>query len=200
MAEADTTAAPAKVLPPKGSRMFGGYPSYIQCAKYVLAGGTDLLTDSTLYDGVITSSDGSDATVEVFSLPPGAIIHDVGWRVARAFGNACTFTIGDSGDAAGYAEAANVAATVGDSDAIKTTKQVYETAWGGDSNPPGDTTTTPEFAISLPRLHWNASAVDAYKSIDVTLGGAAVGGGTDGVLEVYVWYDLGALQSNYTTT
>jgi hypothetical protein len=200
MAEADTAAAPAKVLPPKGSRMFGGYPSYIQSAKYVLAGGTDLLTDSTLYDGILSSSDGNAATVEVFSLPPGAIIHDVGWRVARAFGNAVTFTIGDSADAAGFAEAANVAATVGDSDAIATCKQAVINAWAGDSNPPGDTATTPEYAITLPRLHWNASAVDAYKSIDVTLGGAAVGGGTDGVLEVYVWYDLGALQSGYITT
>ena len=196
MAEVDTAVAPALVLPPRGG-MVAGFPSYVQCAKYVIAGGSDAGSD---YDAILSTSDGADATIEAFSLPSGAIIHDVGWRVAVNFNANVDLTLGDSDDADGYALIADVAATAaGDSNAIKTTRSVFTTlladAGGSDILPA--TNAVPLYGFALPRLQWNSSAPGDYMSVDVTLAATEA---TTGVLEVYLWYDLSALQSNFATT
>lgn len=195
MAEVDTAVAPAIVLPPRGG-LVAGFPSYVQCAKYVIAAGSDASTVD--YDAIISTSDGAAATIEAFSLPTGAIIHDVGWRVAVSFNAEVDLTIGDSDDVDGYAIVANVNATAGDSNDLWTARKIITNAdYSGDSDCLADTTAVAAYAFLLPRLQWNSSAPGDFMSVDVTLSDTEA---TTGVLEVYLWYDLSALQTTFAST
>jgi len=65
---------------------------------------------ATSGDVLITSS----AVYPVMDIPAGCYIYDVGWRVTTAFNSDVDLNIGTTDDADGFAQVADVAATVAD--------------------------------------------------------------------------------------
>lgn len=191
MANVDTTLFPPMILPPRGPGAVG-YPSYIQGAKFRITGSSD--DTASDYDAVISTSDGAAATVKCFDLPSGAVLHEIGWRVAVSFNAEVKLSIGDSDDVDGYAKLAEVGATVGSSAGnLWTTKSIlFNEVMAGDSDGIPDTTAIAAYQFLMPRMHYNSSKPGEFMSIDVTLSDTEA---TTGVLEVYVWYDLSMLQS-----
>jgi hypothetical protein len=159
------------------------YPAIIKCVKATLAGGSDASTDFT---GVVATSDGNACTADLFNIPYGAIIHDVGWRVAVAFNANVDLSIGDSDDADGYAQVAHVDATNADGGVIWTLQSVLRTAQYNDSDAQiADTDVVGAYFVELPMMAWNSSTALADLPLVVT---QATANASTGVLEVYVWY------------
>jgi len=67
-------------------------------------------TTAVQYD-IRLDSDDSDAAVEIFNVPGGTFVMDMGWSIHTAFTAANTFTLGDTDDADGWAAAAVIAST-----------------------------------------------------------------------------------------
>lgn len=196
MGNVDTTLFPPMILPPPGAGAVG-YPSYIRSAKFVISGSSD--DTASDFDAVISTSDGAAATVKCFDLPSGAILHEIGWRVAVSFNAEVKLSIGDSDDVNGYAQLAEVGATVGSSAGnLWTTKSILmNEQYAGDSDGLADTTAVGAYQFLMPRMHYNSSKPGEFMTVDVTLSDTEA---TTGVLEVYVWYDLALLQSALVST
>lgn len=78
-------------------------------------------------------SDDSGAAVDLFVIPDGTYVWDVGWFIHTAFTAANIFTIGDSDAAAGWATSDHTNSTVADTDIAWARKQVIADSNMGDS-------------------------------------------------------------------
>jgi hypothetical protein len=170
----------AVTVPFTGDRIPDGYPSVIKVIK--------VTTGVATMDVDVGSS--SQATYDIVTLPAGAHIVDVGWRVAQVFTNAVTFTIGDTDDGDGWALASDIS-----SDAmahIKTSREAFLDGLREQliSSAAGDTTANSTCwqvpAYALPGGGYTCSS-GGTKTIDITVGGADP---ATGKLEIYVYYHM----------
>lgn len=160
----------------------------IRCASFLYAGASD--ADTTLYDAIYeASTDAPDDTVPLFSVPVGAIIHDVGWRVRTVFDASVTLAVGDSDDTNGYAETADINCTAdGDSVIITTIGSAMRASFFGTTGTAVPAAAwTPAYAQQLPKLVFNSSAANADVKISAIHGGADA---SKGVCEFFIWYSL----------
>jgi len=150
-------------IPVTGDRLSDGFPSVEKVVKCTFgATSGDVLCDTTDVFGLVT-------------IPLYAQVTDVGWMVDLAFTGSVTITIGDTDDAAGWAEAAQLGATVTD------TGISWASGHSGSS-------TCPSYVYAPPL--YDSSAED----IEATVGGAAP---TTGKLSLYVKYHMAYGQKHF---
>lgn len=152
-----------EVIPVAGDRLASGFPSVEKIVKCTFGA---------------TSGDVIGITQTVFGLvtiPKYAQVTDVGWMVDLAFTAAVTITLGDTGNAAGWAEAANIGATVTDTGITWASRQ-------------SEASTCPAYAYAPPL--YNSSAED----IEATVGGDNP---ATGKLSVYIKYHMAYSQKHF---
>lgn len=159
----------------------------IRCATYMLSGASD--ADTSLYDAIYYTSDAPNDTVDLFSVPVNAIIHDFGWRVRGVFTASVTIEVGDSDDANGYAEAADIACTAdGDSVVITTIGSAMTASFFGTTGTVVPAAAwTPAYASQLPKLCFNSDTANEDVIIQAVVGGADA---ATGAIEFFIWYSL----------
>ena len=174
----------AITVPFVGDRVPDGYPSVIKVVKVTTGCAT----------AVVDVASSSQAAYDLVTLPAGAHIVDVGWRVSEAFTGAVTLTLGDTGDAAGWALTSDIlSTTVGTH--IVTSRDVFLAGLAEQmiTSDAADTTTAstvwqePQYAAPTTGQASGYTIQGATRTIDMTVGGAdpAVG-----KLEVYVYYHM----------
>lgn len=150
-------------IPVTGDRLSSGFPSIEKIVKCTFgATSGDVTCDTQAVFGLVT-------------IPKYAQVTDVGYMVDLAFTGSVTITIGDTDDAAGWVEAAALAATVTD------TGITWASAHSGSS-------TCPAYVYAPPL--YNSSAED----IEATVGGADP---ATGKLSLYVKYHMAYSQKHF---
>src|SRR3990167_206260 len=168
------------VIPQKGD---ASKTRSLQIAKCVLSG--DTTGDTLMYDVIIGSGD-SAAVSALFTFPNEALIYDVGWRVATAFVASQTLTLGDTDSAAAWASAAQIGATVADTDIQWALRNAILQGEGIGSTAVTADTTLGSIYGAITRL-MVADTVGDPIDLNVTVGGAVP---STGVLEVFALYFL----------
>jgi hypothetical protein len=131
-------------------------------------------------EGEIRLLDDTTATVfDVITLPQHAWIEDVGWRVQTAFTAGVDLQLGDTGNLLGWAEVADIAATVGSSN-INRAGYIF-----ANRVTTADPSTAPAYAGIGVRCDTGATTIQ----ISSTATEAATG-----MLEVYVKYNMVQVQ------
>lgn len=176
----------AVTIPLRGDRIPDGYPSVIKVVK-VTAG-----CDTAGVD-VVSSS---QATYGLATIPVGACIVDIGWRIAEGFTNSVTLEIGDTGDSNGWANATDFVSTAAMTH-IKTASEAFLDGLNESiiSSAAGDTTTAstvwavPAYAApqGAPGKAQLVTGTDGPQTLELTIGGADP---TEGKIEIYVYYHM----------
>ena len=168
------------VIAPEGE---AGKTQGLRLAKCVLSGDTG--GDTLMYDVIIGSGD-SAAVSPLFTFPNETLIYDVAWRVVTAFVASQTLTLGDTDSAAAWASAAQVGATVADTDIQWAFRNAVLQGEGiGSTGVTADTTGGSIYG-AVARL-MVADTVGDPINLNVTVGGAVP---STGILEVYALYFL----------
>lgn len=161
----------AKVIPLSGDHIPDGAPSVSKWVK-ITVGATE---------GEIRTLDDTTATIfDVITLPQYAWIQDVGWRVQTAFTAGVDLQLGDTNNLLGWAEVADIAATVASTNITSANKILYYNSASSDA-----VTTAPAFAGFGIICDTGATTIQ----ISSTATEAATG-----LLEVYVKYNMVQVQ------
>lgn len=109
-------------IPVTGDRLPDGFPSLEKIVK----------TTFGATSGEVQCS--CQATFGLCTIPKYAQVTDVGWTVEKIFTDTLTITLGDTNDAAGWAEAGDITATATNAYIVWASK-VYNATDGTDTNP-----------------------------------------------------------------
>jgi len=150
-----------QTLPVAGDDLSDGFPSVEKIVKCTLGHALGDVTDS--------------GVAGICTVPINAQVIDVGWMVEALFDGSLTITLGDTDNAAGWAEAADVGATTVDT--------YINWASAHDS-----ASSCPAYVIAPP-LYASCS-----EDIDYTMTGAAF---SKGQLAVYVKYHMAYAQKYF---
>lgn len=158
-----------EVIPVAGDKLSDGFPSVEKIVK-VTCGATS---------GEVLITTGTGDVFDLITVPIYAQVTDVGWMVDKAFTAAVDLSIGDTDDADGWAEIADVDATTVDT-YILWASRLYNATDG--------TSTNPAYALSTPLYS------TAGKDIKIT---SAVTQPATGQMSVYIKYHMGYGQKHF---
>ena len=170
----------AVTIPLVGDRIPDSFPSVIKVVKVTTG-------NSTAGVDVVSSSQASYALV---TLPAGAHIVDVGWRIAEAFTNSVTLELGDTSDSDSWALASDINPTTDAMTHIKMASGAFLDGLAAQliTSDGGDTAAGVQWAQPTYAAPGGGFTVQGgTNTIDLTVGGADP---TDGKLEVYVYYHM----------
>ena len=156
-------------IPVAGDKLSDGFPSVEKIVK-ATCGATV---------GEVLLITGSGDIFDLITVPKYAQVTDVGWMVDLAFTSGVDLSIGDSDDGNGWAEIADIAATVVDT-GIQWASRMYNATDG--------TSTNPAYALTTPLYS------TAGKDLQVI---SAVTTAATGKLSVYVKYHMGYGQKHF---
>jgi hypothetical protein len=160
----------AITLPLAGDNIPDGFPSVDKIVK-VIFGSTS---------GDITSD--TQETVELVTFPQYAIVRDIGYQVVTAFTASVTMTLGDTTNAAGWFDAAQMGCTTADTGILWASAAARTSSAGSSAG---------DFSYQG-GIYCDTGA----RTLELVVGGADP---ATGQLDIYVVYNMAALQRNFAT-